>query len=235
MRLLLVDDHLMLTEALSARFSAVADLWVVGQCATTDPRLPELAARLRPDVITIDIAPAGPSGGELVHQLRSQQSTASIVVLTGVPDRQQAVEVARAGASAWVPKECGVEELATVLRGVCQGHAWFPPEVLGTVLGELRADTRRAGERNGPLDVLSDRERDVLLGMVAGKRGGRIAEELLISAETVRTHTRSILAKLHVHSQLEAVSVACAAGLRVTDGDGEDPGVALAPFQRGDR
>jgi two-component system, NarL family, response regulator LiaR len=218
LRLLMVDDHLMLTEALTARLSVVPDLWVVGQCATSDHRLPEMVGRLRPDVITLDVEPAGPSTAGLVERLKGERPSVHIVVLSGGHDVHQAVDAARAGAAAWVPKECGVDKLTWVLRGVCDGHSWFPPEMLGAVLRELREDARRAGERNGPLDVLSDRERDVLLGMVQGKRGVQIAEELVISTETVRTHTRSILAKLHVHSQLEAVSVACAAGLRAGDG-----------------
>lgn len=233
-RVLLVDDHLMLTEALHARFSTADDLWVVGQCATTDPGLPELAARLRPDVITIDPAPAGPAAAALLHRLREHRPAARVVVLAAAPDEQLAVEAARGGAAAWVPKECGLDELTAVLRAVVRGGSWFPPDLLGPVLRELRADVQRAGERNGPLDVLSDRERDVLLGMVAGKRGGQIAEDLAISTETVRTHVRSILAKLRVHSQLEAVSVACAAGMRVP-GDGGDPGAALVPSPRGKR
>lgn len=234
-RVLLVDDHLMLTEALCARFSDADDLWVVGQCSTTDPGLAELVARLRPDVITVDLGPAGDAAGALVRQLCEQRPEVSVVVLAATPDEQQAVEAARSGAAAWVSKESGLDELTTVLRGVVRGCCWFPPELLGPVLRELREDTRRAGERNGPLDALSDRERDVLRGMVAGKRGWRIAEELLISTETVRTHVRSILAKLHVHSQLEAVSVACAAGVRVPDDGGDDPGAALVPSPRGKR
>lgn len=231
-RVLLVDDHLMLTEALSARFSAADDLWVVGQCCTADPALPEQAARLRPDVITIDLAPAGAAAGGLVRRLREQQPAASVVVLASAADERLAVEAARSGVAAWVPKERGLDELTTVLRGVVRGGSWFPPELLGPVLRELREDTRRAGQRNGPLDVLSDRERDVLRGMVAGRRGAQIAEELLISTETVRTHVRSILAKLRVHSQLEAVSVACAAGMPVSEDAGD---AGLIPHPRGKR
>ena len=230
MRLLMVDDHAMLTEALTARLSVVDDIWVVGRCSTTDHALPEMAPRLLPDVITVD--PTGTSGGRVVRELREMSPSSGVAVLTGSRDVEQAVDAARAGASAWVPKESAIEELTAVLRGVCRGDAWFPPDVLGAVLRELRSDARRAGERAGPLDVLSDRERDVLMGMATGKRAARIAEELVISAETVRTHTRSILAKLRVHSQLEAVSVARAAGLRVpapADGDG----TALAPSPRG--
>ena len=111
-------------------------------------------------------------------------------------------------------KEQGADELETVLRGVCQGHSWFPPEMLGEILRELRDDVRKAKENSDPLDVLSPRERDVLTSMAEGKRGRQIAEELLISTDTVRTHTRSIFSKLDVHSRLEAVRVARAACLR---------------------
>ncbi|MEV0056743.1 response regulator transcription factor [Saccharopolyspora shandongensis] len=217
-RLLMVDDHLMLAEALSARLAEVPDLWVVGHCPTGDPRLPDLVRQTRPDVITIDLEPAG--AGRLVRRLQEVRPAAEVVVLTGIRDVRKAVEAARDGAAAWVPKERGIERLTEVLRGVRRGQSWYPPDLLGPVLRELREDVVRAGQRNGPLDALSDRERDVLAGMVAGKRGAQIAGELLISTETVRTHTRSILAKLRVHSQLEAVSVARAAGLH-GEPDGE--------------
>lgn len=213
-RLLMVDDHRMLTEALTARLAMAPDLWVVGCCAPGDPNLPETVARLHPDVVTIDVRPLGTDTGELLERLTAACPPVRVVVLTAGYDVAHAVEAARAGAAAWVPKEHGVEELITTVRGVHQGDAWFPPQVLGAVLQQLRDDVRQAREQTGPLDVLSEREREVLLGMMAGKRGGQIAEDLVISSQTVRTHTRSILTKLRVHSQLEAVSVACAAGLR---------------------
>jgi two-component system nitrate/nitrite response regulator NarL len=121
-----------------------------------------------------------------------------------------------------VAKEQGAAELETVLRGVCQGQSWFPPDMLGEILRELRADVSRAKEHEDLLDVLSPRERDVLLSMMDGKRGGQIAQDLLISTDTVRTHTRNIFAKLDVHSRLEAVRVARAAGLRPPEHVGLD-------------
>jgi two-component system nitrate/nitrite response regulator NarL len=217
LRLLMVDDHLMLTEALSAHLSGMDDVWVVGQCATWDPALPQVVERLRPDVITIDVEPLGSSMREVFEQLLDAWPSARIVVLTAGHNARLAADAARSGAAAWVPKEHSVEELTEVVRGVSRGSAWYPPEVLGLVLRELRSDVERAYDRTGPLDVLSDRERDVLMGMVAGQRSAEIAQDLRISTETVRTHTRSILAKLHVHSQVEAVSVASAAGLRPSD------------------
>jgi DNA-binding NarL/FixJ family response regulator len=86
--------------------------------------------------------------------------------------------------------------------------------MLGSILRELRDDVRKAREDSDPLAVLSPGERDVLASMAEGKRASQIAEQLLISADTVRTHTRSIFTKLDVRSRPEAVRVARAAGLR---------------------
>lgn len=213
-RLFLVEDHLMLAEALATRLSLVPELWVVGRATSDDPQLTEVITRLRPDVITIDPRPAGSAAGALLRRLVSAAPKARLVVLTGECDTQRAIDAARAGVAAWVRKDRSVSELVEVLIGVCRGHSWFPPEVLGEILRALRADIDSARRRNGLLDALSQRERDVLLGMVEGKRGAQIAEELRISTDTVRTHTRSILSKLQVHSRLEAVSVARAAGIQ---------------------
>jgi two-component system nitrate/nitrite response regulator NarL len=86
--------------------------------------------------------------------------------------------------------------------------------MLGEILRELRADARRASQADDSLGMLSKREREVLLAMMDGKRGSQIAADLTISADTVRTHIRNIFAKLDVHSRLEAVRAARAAGLR---------------------
>ena len=213
LRLLLVDDHLMVTEALASRLSAAPDMWVAGRCSTTDPSLLDIVAGLRPDVITIEVEPLGSAAGEVLLKLIAARPQARIVVLSADQDVSHAVDAARAGVAAWVDKKQGAAELETVLRGVCRGESWFPPEMLGEILRALRSDVARAKEDGDGLDMLSARERDVLRGMVEGKRGGQIAQELMISTDTVRTHIRNIFAKLDVHSRLEAVHVARAAGL----------------------
>jgi two-component system, NarL family, response regulator LiaR len=235
--LLLVDDYRMVTEALASQLATVPDFWVAGCCSTDDPKLPEMVRWLRPDVIVIELEPLGFAAGEVLQRLRGAWPQTHVVVLSSGEDLAQAVAAARAGADAWVSKKQGAAELETVVRGVCQGHSWFPPEMLGEILRELRDDVRRAREEGDSLDVLSPRERDVLASMVAGKHGRQIAEELLISIDTVRTHTRSIFSKLDVHSRLEAVSVARAAGLQPhehpgTAGGGQ-PAIPLRPPGRG--
>jgi NarL family two-component system response regulator LiaR len=217
LRLLLVDDHLMVTEALASRLSAAPDMWVAGRCSTTDPSLLDIVGGMRPDLITIEVEPLGPGAGEVLRKLIATRPQAKVVVLSADHDVSHAVEAARAGVAAWVDKKQGAAELESVLRGVSRGESWFPPKMLGEILRALRTDVTRAKEDADGLDMLSPRERDVLRGLVEGKRGGQIAQELMISTDTVRTHTRNIFAKLDVHSRLEAVRVARAAGLHPQD------------------
>jgi two-component system, NarL family, response regulator LiaR len=213
-RVLLVDDHLMVTEALASRLSSAMDLWVAGRCTTGDPNLVEIVRGLRPDVITVEVAPWGDRIGDVLRTLMAARPQARVMVLSSDHDVRHAVEAARAGASAWVAKEQGTAELEAVLRGVVRGESWFPPHMLGEILRELREDVSRARQQDDALSMLSKREKDVLLAMMDGKHGRQIARELTISTDTVRTHIRNIFTKLDVHSRLEAVRVARAAGLQ---------------------
>src|SRR5690242_20321961 len=130
-RVVLVDDHVMITEALAARLSAAADLWVAGRCTATDPRLAEKVRGLRPDVIVVETAPWGDRLGEVLRALIAARPEARLIVLSSDHEVRHAVEAARAGVSAWVAKEQGTGELERVLRGVAQGESWFPPHLLG--------------------------------------------------------------------------------------------------------
>ena len=213
-RVLLIDSHAMLTDALTVRLSSADGLWVVGSVSPDDPRLMDIVRTQRPDVITTEIGPAAGATGGLLRKLRAAWPPAHLVVLTASHDSAHAVAAARAGAAAWVSKESSLEQLLEVLRGVPLGYAFYPPRQLGVVLRELRDDVQRARDCSARLDVLSHREREVLLRMVDGVPVSQIAVESVVSTSTVRTHVRSILTKLGVRSRLEAVSVARAAGLR---------------------
>ncbi|WP_026425357.1 response regulator transcription factor [Actinokineospora inagensis] len=210
-RLWLVDDHSLLTDALATRLAAFTDLWVAGRSASDDPRLSARLERERPAIITVEPDTARVPLAELLGVLRAAAPEARLVALTGSKDPERALAAARLGVDAWISKASGMTHLVEVLRGVARGDAWFPPRFLGAVLRGLRDDVNRVGE--GPLDQLSAREREVLGCMVDGMRGPQIAAELGLSTNTVRTHTHSVYAKLGVHSRLQAVSAARAAGL----------------------
>ena len=213
-RVLLIDDHLMVTEAIAARLSRAADLWVAGRCTTAAPNVAEIVRGARPDVITVELEPLGDAAAEWLAKLMAACPQARVVVLSCDSQATHAVAAARAGAAAWVSKEQGAADLETVLRGVARGESWFPPGMLGEVLRELRADISRARQQDGAVSVLSKREQEVLVAMMNGKHASRIAAELTISTDTVRTHVRNIFAKLEVHTRLEAVKVARDLGLQ---------------------
>jgi DNA-binding NarL/FixJ family response regulator len=213
-RVLVVDEHQMVAEALAARLSVAPGLWVAGCAITSDPQLLEKIRWLCPDVIVINVEPFGFAVGEVLKALEAARPPAHVVIVS--PDRNvgQGVAAARAGAAAWVSTDQDADDLETVVRGVCSGRAWFPPEILGEILRELRQGGNRARKVADSLDLLTPRERDVLACMVEGKKGREIAEELTISMDTVRAHTRGIFSKLDVRSRLEAVSIARTARLR---------------------
>lgn len=217
-RLLLADDHLMITEALASRLSAVPDIWVAGRCAATDPNLFAIVRGVRPDVIAIEAEPFGSGIGDIIQRLAALSPEPRVVILSADRNVAHAVAAARAGAAAWVAKEQDATEFESVIRGVCRGQSWYPPDMLGEILRTLRADASRDGN---DLEVLSTRETEVLRAMMTGRRGRQIAGDLHISADTVRTHTQNIYAKLEVHSRLEAVSVARAAGLEPLEASGD--------------
>jgi DNA-binding NarL/FixJ family response regulator len=218
LRLLLIDDHLMVTEALASRLSSAPDLWVAGRCTTAEASLLDIVRGVRPDVITVEVEGLGAGIGEFLERLITARPEARVVVLTADHEVAHAVAAARVGVSAWVAKEQGAAELEAVVRGVARGESWFPPAMLGPIMAELRADVSRARQQGDSLEVLSPREKDVLLAMMDGKRGRQIAHDLSISTDTVRTHIRNIFTKLDVHSRLEAVRVARSAGLRPVEG-----------------
>jgi two-component system nitrate/nitrite response regulator NarL len=123
LRVLLVDSHAMLTDALTVRLSSADDLWVVGSVSPEDPRLIDIVRTQRPDVITTEVGQAAVATGGLLRKLRAAWPPAQLVVLTASHDNTHAVAAARAGAAAWVSKESSLEHLLEVLRGVPLGYA----------------------------------------------------------------------------------------------------------------
>ena len=217
-RVVVVDDHEMFTEALTVSLSTEADLRVVGRSTLGDPELLDRLRRLRPDVVTVDAAPLGPAPpgarpGDVLGRLSSARPDAKLVVLTASRDVQQVIDVARAGADAWLSKECSSAELVATIRAVCAGHACYPSVHLGAVLRALAAGPQPTDPAGGLLTALGRRELCVLAGMVDGLSGPDIAAKLRVSVGTVRSHTQRIFAKLGVRSRLEAVKVARAAQL----------------------
>lgn len=212
-RTLIVDDHALFAEALAVRLGREPDLEVL-PVAVDLARARALLSTRAPAVVLLDLVLGAESGLNLLDEIAAIWPDVRVVVLTGVSAVDQVVEAVRRGAHAWLPKTVDAHQLVRVIRGVCRGECWIPPELLGYVLRQLTAVQSDAGP--DPLALLTARERDVLQCAVDGLSGPDIARRLFLSPNTVRTHTQNALSKLAVHSTLEAVSLARRYGMRPT-------------------
>jgi DNA-binding NarL/FixJ family response regulator len=221
-RIVVVDDHQVFADALAGRLAEEPDFEIVGT-ATTGRAALALVATLQPDLVTLDAQLGTEDGVGVCAMMLRLRPDLHVVVVTDEDDTSRAVDAVRAGAQSWVAMETGIQALLDTIRGAVHGDSRFPPQLLGRVLPELvrggteqRVDDRLAG--------LTEREREILQCMVDGLDRRGIAQRLVLSVNTVRTHAQSVLAKLDVHSSLEAAAVALAAGMRSRNGAGAPAG-----------
>lgn len=236
-RVLVVDDHRIFAESLAAALAAEPDVEV--SAAGSGPAalrcLERAAAEGRTyDVMLVDaelgsLSPGGravpgpvpvPRSGDspvdgisLVAGVRAGQPSVRTVVLAEKDDARRAALALQAGASGWVAKDCSLQRLLTVIRGVLRDETHLPPALLTGVLRELTAARKHRTESERLVESLTPREREVLRCMVAGLGRKAVAERLFLSPHTVRTHMQNVLGKLGVHSTLAAVALARRAGV----------------------
>nr|WSZ96438.1 response regulator transcription factor [Streptomyces sp. NBC_00857] len=175
--------------------------------------------------VHVPVARAVPEGAEaaltdgisLVAGVRSGQPSVRTVVLAEKDDPSRAALALQAGASGWVAKDCSLQRLLSVLRGVLRDETHLPAALLTGVLRELTAARKHRTESERLVESLTPREREVLRCMVAGLGRKAVAERLFLSPHTVRTHMQNVLGKLGVHSTLAAVALARRAGVGPVD------------------
>jgi DNA-binding NarL/FixJ family response regulator len=197
-------------DAYTARVGAEEDLLVIpvqGTATTVFESIPTLA----PAVVVIDPRATDDGDTSLVSRVLTLSKRPSVVALFAENDRQLATRLLRDGVSAAVLKTAPAEELVSAIRWAAIGTSWVSPRLLRHVLDELHNGSKREDER---LQQLSPREREILQLMVDGLGRKQMAARLYLSVDTIRSHTRTIMEKLDVHSATSAVSVALAAGLR---------------------
>ena len=210
---LVVDDHAIFADALQARLAQEPGLRPV-RAAYSAAHARALIDRDPPQVLLLDLALGPDSGLDLAEYVHTTQPACRTVMLTGVESSAEAIAALRRGVRGWLPKTVAVEDLVRAVRGVSRGDAWLSPELLGEVLPDLIAAPAPAPP--DPLAVLTVREREVLQCLVDGLNRTQVADRLHVSANTVRTHTQNVVAKLGVHSTLESVALALRSGMRAT-------------------
>lgn len=214
---LLVGTQRALTHSLAERLASERDLEVVGIAASLAEARSSVEW-LRTDVVVLD-ADLGHQPAQELAEIGSLSNTVPIVLLAGAERDADVTSLVLAGVSGWVEKADGVPQLLAAIRGVAAGEAWIPPRLLGRLMRSFRASSLGRGAGTTGLAELTDREREVLARMAAGRNRAQIARELVLSESTVRTHAQNILRKLGVHSSLAAVALARRAGMTAAEGD----------------
>ena len=208
-RVLIVDDHAVVREGLRAFLQTQEGIEVAGEAADGREAV-EASARLRPDVILMDLVMPELDGVAAMRVLRESVPDARVIVLTSFFDDDMLLPAIRAGAAGYLLKNAEPKELARAVRAAHAGEALLDPVVAARLVETLAADGGM-----DPIDRLTPREREVLVLIGRGFPNKRIARELDVSEKTVKTHVGHVLAKLGVTDRTQAAVLAVRAGLVV--------------------
>jgi DNA-binding NarL/FixJ family response regulator len=215
-RILLIDDHVVVRTALRILIESQESLTMVGEAGNRQEAL-ELAAKQQPDIILLDIDLGGENGLDFIADLLAAANEARIVVLTGVRDPQVHQRAVSLGAMGLVQKDRAFEVLVGAIERVNAGEAWLDPALMAKVLAEMSGANRNKAvdPEEAKIATLTDREREVLTLIGQGLKNKELADKLFISEWTVRHHITSIFAKLEVSDRVELILYAYKRGLAV--------------------
>jgi DNA-binding NarL/FixJ family response regulator len=210
-RLLVVDDHPVVRQGLRTFLETRPDFEVVGEAADGETAIAE-AARLKPDVILMDLVMPGVDGLEAIGRIRAAEPAARILVLTSFASADQVLPALRAGAAGYLLKDAAPAEVEAAIRAVHRGEGLLDPAITATVLAEVSRPTAEANETDAGFASLTRREREVLGLLGRGMTNAAIARELFVAEKTVKTHVSSILAKLRLADRTQAALYAARLG-----------------------
>ena len=201
-RIVLADDHVILRQGTRQLLEHEPDIEVVGE-ASDGAEAVELVSKLKPDIVIIDVAMPHMNGIEATKKIKEILPGTKILVLTGYDYDEYIFSLLEIGAAGYLLKDVSGDDLVGAVRAVYQGEPVLHPTVMRKLMNRFKTPTTRQTET--PIDVLSEREMEVLKLAVSGKSNKDIADGLNISLRTVQAHMRSIFNKLGVGSRSEAI------------------------------
>jgi DNA-binding NarL/FixJ family response regulator len=201
-RVLLVDDHALMSEGLRALLGYYDDVAVVGDARDGREAIAQVD-RLRPDVVLMDVAMPGMNGIDATKAIMEQHPKTRVLIVTQHEDRQYVVPLLQAGASGYILKRALGSELIGALRMVARGQTYLHPDVSSVLVQEVRY----------PTESLTPREQEILEHIVRGETNSQIADNLSLSVKTVEWHRSNLMSKLDAHNAAELVRIALQYGL----------------------
>ena len=210
-RLLLIDDHQVVRQGLRMMLDGEPDLEIVGEADSASQGLIE-TIRLKPDVVLMDIGLPDMSGIEATKEVKRLAPEVAVVALTIHEDEEYFFKMLEAGASGYVPKRAAPDELLTAIRVTAGGEVYLYPSLAKLLVQDYLGEGQTSRQESS-LNLLTDREKEVLTLLADGLSNSEMGEQLSISPKTVARHRENILAKLNLHSRTDLVKYAIRKGI----------------------
>jgi NarL family two-component system response regulator LiaR len=211
-RILIADDHAIVREGQRALIETEPGMEVVGEAADGVEAV-EMARTLQPDVILLDLQMPRMGGVEAIQEIKAHDAEARILVLTSFAEDEKVYAAIKAGALGYLLKDASPQEILAAIREVHRGEPSMPPIIAHKLMSELQ----RTSNLPPTEDPLTERELEILKLVAQGLPNLEIAERLVISERTVRTHVSNILNKLHLANRTQAALYALREGLTHLD------------------
>jgi DNA-binding NarL/FixJ family response regulator len=211
-RVMLVDDHPLIREAIGHLIAGAPEFELIGEAADGAECLARID-ELHPDILILDIAMPEMNGEQVARELRRRHPQLKIIALSGYTDRQFVRAMTKAGAKGYVVKSASGRELIHALRAVAGGKNYLSPEVTGAMMTLVEEAAPSAGLSQP--QTLGKREKEVLKLIAEGQRSATIATQMGIAVATVEAHRRNILRKLQLHNIADLTRYALRHGIIV--------------------
>lgn len=202
-RVLICDDHLIVRQGIKQVLAEAEDVRVVGEAASGPDAIQQVRAG-GIDVVLLDIAMPQRDGLDILKALKSEFPKLPVLMLSTYPDRQYAVRSLKLGAAGYLNKSADSEQMIDAVRSVARGKLFITPSVAEQLAGAVGAGSGRRADDEQPLhERLSHREHQVFQLLAAGRSVGEIAEQLVLSPNTVSTYRARVLEKIAVRNDVE--------------------------------